>query len=389
MENLEQKLSQIETAIANFTAKAAEERKSLGDAHAETKNTIANLQKQFDALVVEIKKPGKPGEEKSFREELKENESFQRLLRDKKGSATVEFKSLPDLEAKTTITSAALGSATAGVLMPQQVAGIVPGAERRLTVRDLLPKNVTAQNAVFYVKENVFTNAASPQVEANAKAESALTFTTVSTPVRTIAHWIPGTKQALDDFDGLAAYINRKLVYGLKKVEETELLSGDNTGEHLNGLITQATAFNTALLTASDGWKRGDLLREAITQVELADEAGIGFFVLNPGDWSKIERTKTTYGEYVFANPAAGMMGQNLWGRPVIVTPSIAAGTFLAGSSAQAEIFDRMGVTVEISTEHSTYFTSNMIAIRAEERLALVVYRPAAYITGTLNQSPA
>jgi HK97 family phage major capsid protein len=68
----------------------------------------------------------------------------------------------------------------------------------------------------------------------------------------------------------------------------------------------------------------------------------------------------------------------------------IAPGSFLVGSGSPvaAEIRDRMEMTVEISTEHSDYFTRNLVAIRAEKRLALITKRPNSFVTGTFTTSP-
>src|SRR5947209_10820774 len=52
----------------------------------------------------------------------------------------------------------------------------------------------------------------------------------------------------------------------------------------------------------------------------------------------------------------------------------------LAPGHPYMQICDRLDTIVEISTEHQDYFVKNMIAIRAEKRLALVVKRPAAFV---------
>jgi HK97 family phage major capsid protein len=80
----------------------------------------------------------------------------------------------------------------------------------------------------------------------------------------------------------------------------------------------------------------------------------------------------------------------NIFGLDVVPTTSMAAGTFLVGSGSPvaAEIRDRMEMQVEISTEHSDYFVRNLVAIRAEKRLALITKRPNSFVTGSFTTSP-
>jgi HK97 family phage major capsid protein len=383
-------LTEIKTDLAGFVAKANEEIKSLGGANKETIEKIDKLQKQLNEVDMKLARPAGGDAPKSLLDELKNNEAVQRLAKDRSGRAILTFKGLGDIERKTTVTSAAVGSATSGVLMFERMPGIVPQAMKKMFIRDLLPSAPVGANAIDYVKVNAFTSAASPQAEAANKDEAALTFTTATANVRTLAHWIPATKQVLDDMPGLAAMIQSELIYGLKDKEEQEILSGDNTGVHLNGLITQATAFNTGLLIpVSDGWEKADVIRRAMQQVESANETSPDWVALNPVDWASIELNKETDGHYIFGGPAS-VLAPRLWGLQVLKSNNITSGTFLLGNSTGAMIRDREEVTIELSTEHSDYFIKNMVAIRCEERLALVVTRPASFIYGaSLTQSPA
>jgi len=89
-------------------------------------------------------------------------------------------------------------------------------------------------------------------------------------------------------------------------------------------------------------------------------------------------------GNYVVFAPSGSIRVPTLWGKKVVVTNSMTADKFLVGSSRQCGIFDRMKANIMISTEHSDYFTKNMVALRCEERLAFCVYRDAAFIYGDL-----
>jgi HK97 family phage major capsid protein len=394
MEPMEQQLTDLIADQAKFHAKAEQELKAFGTTTTETAAAVAAIQKQVDAIDKKLadKHVTQP-EGKGFTEVVKENESVQRLLKDKSGRAIInlEGKQVSDLfERKTTITSAAVGSVTAGVMPGDRVSGIVGEARQALMVRDILSARSTTQPLIYFVKVNAPLVRASPQHETVAKHENAVTFTVADEQVRTIATWIPAARQIMDDFAELEGFLRSSLPYYVNLEEEIQLLSGDGTGQNLNGLVTQATAFNTALLVAADGWNRIDIIGRVIQQITAAKELAPTFIVLHPNDWWSIRLTKDSQGRYIFGDPQAPLSNPNIFGLTVVSTTSIASGTFLVGSgnAAAAEIRDRMAMQVEISTEHANYFTENMVAIRAEKRLALVVYRPASYIKGSFTTSP-
>jgi len=288
---------------------------------------------------------------------------------------------LPSL--KTTVTSATVGSSTPGILTPERVAQFVQAARPPLVLRNLLTHRPTNANKVEFVRENVFTNAASPQVEGNAKAESALTFTIAYEAVRTLAHWIPATRQVLNDWTELQRIIEQTMLYGLALEEEQQILTGDGTGENLNGLVTQAAAY-VGTYAAQDDTKL-DTLRHAVLELRVANEKP-DFVVLNPADWHDIELIKDAadnVGNYVVGVPTGAGNPPNLWGLKVVESPNISSGSFLVGDSARAAIFDREEAAVVIATEHDDFFTKNLVAVRVEERIALAVFRTTAFLYGS------
>lgn len=287
------------------------------------------------------------------------------------------------LEVKTAIVNAT--GQNQPLVPDMRVPGIITPPQRLFTVRDLMPVGRTSSNLIQYTKENVFTNNAGPQYSSPAyenvtKPESGITFTLANAPVVTLAHWIPVSRQVLDDAPQLQSYVNGRLMYGLKLEEEDQLLNGSGASGNISGLLTSGnfTAYNRT--TAGD--TKIDVLRRSITQAALS-EYPVDAIVMNPADWEEIELTKTTEGAYIMANPAV-MMGPQIWGRRVVPTNSIAAGTFLTGAFQMgAQVWDRMDAAIQISYEDGDNFKKNMATLLAEERLALTVYRPAAFIKGS------
>lgn len=276
-------------------------------------------------------------------------------------------------------------AASGGALVvPQRVPGIIAEPERAFRIRDLLPKGTTTSNLVEFVREKTFTSAAAVVAESKegtevAKPESAIEFEKAEAPVVTIAHWVPVTRQIIADAPALADYINTRLIYGLKLEEEDELLNGDGTSGHIDGLLNQAQSLNVTLDPTDTAI---DIIRKAILQARLAEYPVTGI-VLNPSDWAKIELQKDEQGRYLWVTVPEGGVPR-LWRVPVVETAAMPEGYFLVGAfSLGAQLWDREQVTVRVSEHHSDFFIKNLVAILCEERIALAVYRPNAFVTGT------
>src|ERR1035437_4444323 len=152
------------------------------------KSSFNQLQTQVDRIqATRQHRHVADGGEDPLRKAFEESGELKRLQEVGKGRAIISVKDLGSIQTKTTITGAALGSGTAGVLMPERVGDIVPQAQRRLFLRDLLYRGGrTTANATYFVREDVWSNATSPQGgEGSPKGESALGLTTVSRPVQT------------------------------------------------------------------------------------------------------------------------------------------------------------------------------------------------------------
>lgn len=396
---LKQVQASVEKASGDFAAKAEQaikEAKNAGDMSAETKAAIDKVATEFNTLRQahdELK--AQLGEVEQHVAEMPSKQAFAEVL--SAGAAVAKSDELKAFaqrvkgneHARVSIpVQAATMSVNipAGVVEPQRLPGIDAKPRQRLFIRDLIAPGRTTSPAIFWVQMTGFTNAAKVVAEGTAKPYSDIAFATKVTPVTTIAHMFKAAKQILDDFAQLQSTIDAEMRFGLKQVEEQEILFGDGTGAHLHGIVPQATAYSATGIPANP--TAVDALRWAMLQAQLARVPATGH-VMHFTDWAKIEMIKDTLGRYIIGNPQ-GTTAPSLWGLPVVATDAAGfLGKFLTGSFQYgAQLFDREDANVVISTENVDDFEKNMISIRCEERLALAVKRPEAFIYGTLPTTP-
>ncbi|EAW8185418.1 TPA: phage major capsid protein [Salmonella enterica subsp. enterica serovar Typhimurium] len=393
-EILKKVTASIEEATDKFNARAEDalkEAKKSGKLSEETKAAVDKMASEFNAL---------REAEKTLKAAIGELEQHvaQMPLANAKhivetvGQQVISAEALKTFSASMEggkrvsipVNAALISSGVAeGVVEPQRLPGIDTAPRQRLFIRDLIAPGRTSSPAIFWVQQTGFTNKAAVVPENTQKPYSDIAFATKITPVTTIAHMFKASKQILDDFAQLQSTVDAEMRYGLKYVEEQEILFGDGTGVHLHGIVPQASAFSAEFRVEQQNGI--DDLRLAMLQAQLARFPASGH-VLHFIDWAKIELTKDTLGRYILANPS-GLTGPTLWGLPVVATEAAAfKGKFLTGAfNAGAQIFDREDANVVISTENADDFEKNMISIRCEERLALAVKRPEAFIYGSFT----
>lgn len=378
-------LGKISDQVKSHAEKAEKEIKAHAKLSEETKASVdkllteqgelrARLQ-QAEQLVAKMEQggSGRVDHPKSMGEQLSEAEGFDAWRENVRGSFRTPVKAA--------ITS---DLASAGeIIVPDRQPGIVTPPNQQLRIRNLLSWGRTTSNSVEFVRETGFTNNAGPVGEnpSGGKPQSNLVFEEDAAKVVTIAHFIRATKQVLADVPMLQSYVNTRLTYGLKLVEDRQLLKGSGVGINLNGIYTQATAYANPGITVQNETAI-DRLRLALLQAELAEYDADGI-VLNPIEWAAIELQKTTTNEYLFSNPRF-VTQAGLWGRPVVTTKALDATEFLVGSFQQgAQGWDREDVNLVIALQDADNVTKNMVTLLVEERLALTVYRPEAFVKGT------
>jgi HK97 family phage major capsid protein len=280
----------------------------------------------------------------------------------------------------TSLTTDAAGS-VGTLVQPQRVAGTeLP--RRRMTIRALLAQGQTNSNSIEYDREVGFTNNAATVAEGAAKPQSEIQYEEADAKVVTIAHWMRTSVQILADAPALRSIIDNRLRYGLAYAEEQKLLNGAG-GTDLEGLVTAATAYAAPGGLVAD--QLIDTVRLGILQVALAEYPANGI-VMNPIDMAYIEMLKDANENYLIGDPQ-GTIQKRLWGLPVVETQAMTVDKFLVGAfDLAAQIFDRQDATVEVSTEDQDNFVKNKVTIRAEERLALAIYRPEAIVFGDLGR---
>lgn len=302
---------------------------------------------------------------------MRENRSKQRV-----SIALKSFASAFEMKA-TTLLSPAAGNPT---MRSDEIFSVV-NDPNRVAVRSLIPSRATSAGSVDYVQVTVAGVAGAQVTEGSVKPQIDINPVVVNAKVVTIAGWTSASRQVVDDNLLLDDFVNSMLMDALRVAEDFEILKGDGSPGHMNGIWTQAQDYSRHV--SSD--KPVDDLRRACTQVQLMRGLPTGI-VISPEGLERLELTHDSTGAYMLELEVDGFNRTIAWRTPVIVSAALGSSEFLVGDfSRGARLYDRQAATIEMSNEHADWFTRNLVAVLAEERLALAVQSPRLFVRGTFT----
>lgn len=256
---------------------------------------------------------------------------------------------------------------------------LVDFATRPIQIIDLIPPNVTAQAAVVYMEETTFTNTAAEVAEGGTYAEATLVLTEQTSNVRKVGVWLPMTDEQLEDEQQAIGYVNNRLPFMLRQRLDSQLLVGNGTPPNLRGILNVA-----GIQTQAKGADPiPDAVYKGMVKVRVTGRALPSAVVFHPTDWQSVRLLRTADGLYIWGSPSDSAP-LRIWGVPVVESDAITLGTALVGDYLNfSELATRRGVDVQVTNSHSTFFIEGKQAVRADVRVAFVVYRPAAFCTVT------
>jgi HK97 family phage major capsid protein len=320
-------------------------------------------------------------EERSLGEQLVRANDYKSFTKGDSQKFQMESRgNLPQLLQRATLLSTGLTSI-------QKVPGVVLVDQQPLRVADIFASGTTNSTTIRFTKESSFTNAATAVAEEGQKPEATFALEEADVTVKKIAVVGRVSDEMFADYEYAQSYVNSRLLFMVAAKEDYDLLNGA-AGNAITGVLN-VSGIQTQAFTAN----LADSIHKAVTKI-MSTPGFVGapeHLVIHPTDWQNLVLTKDSNGQYYAGGPFMGQYGQGgvarsgPWGLTPVITTSIAQGTALvAAGRIGATVLRKGGIMIDTTNSDASDFVYNRIAIRAEERLCLVPYRPKAFckITG-------
>ena len=251
---------------------------------------------------------------------------------------------------------------------------VVEAARTPLVVRDLFGAENISGSTLVYLVEGAIQGA--PAVTAEGAEKPQIHFadpTPKTVSLAKVACHIKESEEYINDYPFLASAINGRLLYELGLVEQNKLVTDLLATSGIQSDTTSWVAASTAAAIA-------DLILDAAMDVQNGSGFAADAILINPADWYTLRVAKDAENRYYGGGFFGAQNVPNLWGIDVCVSTAVAAGTIVVGAfKTCGSVVQNGGVSVEATNLNEDDFVKNLMTIRAEERLALAVRRPAGF----------
>jgi HK97 family phage major capsid protein len=288
---------------------------------------------------------------------------------------------------RTLITST---DSSAGSLVTNDYRGLLdPGLYRRTALLPLLSIVPTTSDTVEYSIEASHTAAAAAVAEATAltgtsgtKPEGGVTFSIQTAVVRTFAVWVPATRRIMADATALRAHVDQYVTLELERVVEEQVVAGDGSGENVLGILN-TTGVQTQAAPGA-GESNLDVLRKAVTKVQLNGRTTPNALVLHPNDSEQLALLKKNAEVNNFVGDPFSDEVRPIWGLRQVISYVMAENTALVGDFRWATLFDREQTNISVGVVNDD-FIRNIVRVLGEARAAFGTIRPKAFCIVSLN----
>ena len=348
----------IEAGDMDAITKAGE----LDLAIAKLNEELASIQEsavKAQALVAAIGTPDTPPVEEDINMENGMKSVDFTQLKDARGAISVELKAATD-----PVTVGTVGETSRVVLDAQPVLG----------VRDLFGSEQISGNSVTYFVMGATDGTIDTTAQGALKDQISPKYTSKIASLEKVAAFLKESDELLSDAPYLESAVRGRGVYETRLAIEKKLCDA----------ITGADGVQTLTGITIDNILKAKLNVQEVAGYE-ADA-----IIINPADYETFLTAKDGSGQYLFGGPAYAPYGNGgytanpkFWGLNVCTSSKIAQGTAVVGAFKQcASVITKNneGFRVEVSNSDVDDFQKNMITVRVEERLALAVRVPSAFV---------
>ena len=251
---------------------------------------------------------------------------------------------------------------------------VVTAVREALVIRNLFGAETISGNALTYLVEGAQEGNAAVTKEGAKKAQIHFADPTpVTVSLKKLTAFIKESDEYIADYPFLASAINGRLLYALQLKEQNELVADLIA---TSGIQTDTTGFTAS--TGADAL--ANLIFGAMMDVQTATGYAADAIVLAPKTWQLLRLGQDKNGAYYGGGYFADAQGKQLWGIPVVTSTAVTADQIIVGAfKTCGSVVTKGGITVESTNSDEDDFTKNLMTIRAEERLALAVRRPAGF----------